>query len=199
MVDIHQEAVHRDRDLAMGRLRTSQPFRWSTMKSRLFLEVLLMLLGLRRNRQIRTRCSVRLCRGRHHLHRLFLFLFLLILSFRFLKVLDRHRQGMCHRLVLVVSTQMIRPRRSRGLSWDRRWCCCLVSRLGRRIPLLRVTSRVSMNPLLRRLHRHRFLVCLSLREISLPRRKMVRIRIRTRPSTIVGIPCLPWLLATTMF
>ena len=59
------------------------------------LEVLLMLLGLRRNMQIRTRCSVRLCRGRHHLHRLFLFLFLLILSFRFLKVLDRHRQGMC--------------------------------------------------------------------------------------------------------
>ena len=54
-----------------------------------------------------------------------------------------------------------------------------------------------MNPLLRRLHRHRFLVCLSLREISLfskphsrnPRRnllcrKMVRIRIRTRLSTI---------------
>ena len=115
MVDIRQEAVRRDRDLAMGRLRASQPFRWSTMKSRLLLEVLLMLLGLRRNMQIRTRCSVRLCRGRHHLHRLFLFLFLLILIFRFLKVLDRHRQGMCHRLVLVVSTQMIRPRRSRGL------------------------------------------------------------------------------------
>ena len=51
-----------------------------------------MLLGLRRNMQIRTRCSVRLRRGRHHLHRLFLFLFLLILIFRFLKVLDRHRQ-----------------------------------------------------------------------------------------------------------
>ena len=120
MVDIRQEAVRMDRDLAMGRLRTSQPFRWSTMKSRLLLEVLLMLLGLRRNMQIRTRCLVRLCRGRHRLHRLSLFLFLLILIFRFLKVLDRHRQGMCHRLVLVVSTQMIRPRRSRGLSWDRR-------------------------------------------------------------------------------
>ena len=37
MVDIRQEAVRRDRDLAMGRLRTSQPFRWSTMKSRLLL------------------------------------------------------------------------------------------------------------------------------------------------------------------
>ena len=44
MVDIRQEAVRRDRDLAMGRLRTSQPFLWSTMKSRLLLEVLLMLL-----------------------------------------------------------------------------------------------------------------------------------------------------------
>ena len=68
------------------------------------------------------------------------------------------------------------------------------------------------SPGARGLHRHRFLVCLSPREISLvskdrsrnpPRnllcRKMVRIRIRTRPSTIVGIPCLPWLLVTTMF
>ena len=81
---------------------------------------------------------------------------------------------MCHRLVLVVSTQMIRPRRSRGLSRDRRWCCCLVSRLGRRIPLLRVTSRVSMNPLLRRLHRHRFLVCLSLREMQRKYAKEIR-------------------------
>ena len=90
MVDIRQEAVRRDRDLAMGRLRTSQPFRWSTMKSRLLLEVLLMLLGLRRNMQIRTRCLVRLCRGRHHLHRLFLFLFLLILIFRFLKASPRN-------------------------------------------------------------------------------------------------------------
>ena len=102
-------------------------------------------------------------------------------------------------------------RRSRGQSWDRRWCCCLVSRLGRRIPLLRVTSRVVMNPLLRRLHRHRFRVCLSLREISLFSKRhfrrlppnllclqMVRIRIRTRPLTIVGIPCLPWLLVATM-
>ena len=68
------------------------------------------------------------------------------------------------------------------------------------------------SPGARGLHRHRFLVCLSPREISLvskdrsrnpPRnllcRKMVRIRIRTRPSTVVGIPCLPWLLVTTMF
>eukprot|EP00439_Symbiodinium_sp_Y106_P031149 s2526_g3.t1 len=36
-VDIRQEAVRRDWDLAMGRFRTSQPFRWSTMKSRLLL------------------------------------------------------------------------------------------------------------------------------------------------------------------
>ena len=86
MVDIRQEAVHRDRDLAMGRLRTSQPFQWSTMRSRLLLEVLLMLLGLHRNMQLRTMCLVRLCRGRHHLHRLSLFLFLLILNFRFLTV-----------------------------------------------------------------------------------------------------------------
>ena len=64
----------------------SQPFRWRTMKSRLLLEVLLMLLGLRRNMLIRTRCLVRLCRGRHHLHRLFLFLFLLIRTFRFHRV-----------------------------------------------------------------------------------------------------------------
>ena len=103
-------------------------------------------------------------------------------------------------------------RRSRGQSWDRQWCCCLVSRLGRRIPLLRVTSRVVMNLLLRRLHRHRFRVCQSLREISLfskrhfrrlPRNllclQMGRIRIRTRLLTIVGIPCLPWLLVTTKF
>ena len=46
----------------------------------------LMLLGLHRNMQIRTRCLVRLCRGRHHLHRLSLFLFLLILNSRFLTV-----------------------------------------------------------------------------------------------------------------
>ena len=149
---------------------------------------------------IRTRCLVRLCRGRHRLHRLFPVPIPPHPHFPVPHSLDRHRQGMCHRLVLVVSTQMIRPRRSRGQSWDRRWCCCLVSQLGRRIPLLRTDDFPGlMNPLLRRLHRHRFQVCLSLREISLfskrhfrhpPRNllylQMVRIRIRTRPSTIVG-------------
>eukprot|EP00439_Symbiodinium_sp_Y106_P024983 s292_g3.t1 len=52
----------------------------------LLLEVLRMLLGLHRNMQIRTMFLVRLCRGRHHLHRLSLFLILLILTSRFLTV-----------------------------------------------------------------------------------------------------------------
>ena len=83
---------------------------------------------------------------------------------------------------------------------------------GKKDPPSTGDFRVVMNPLLRRLRRHRFRVCLSLREISLfskrhfrllPRNllclQMVRIRIRTRPLTIVGIPCLPWLLVTTKF
>ena len=43
-VAIRQEAVHRDRDLAMVRHWTSRPCLWSIMTSHLLLEVLGVLL-----------------------------------------------------------------------------------------------------------------------------------------------------------
>ena len=171
----------------------------------LLLEVLLMLLGLRRNMLIRIRCLVRLCRGRHHLRRLFLFLFLLIRNFFGSTVFETAIAKEC----VTDPRSWPAPRRYvQGEVADRcgtAGCVVgLVSRLGSRIPLPRVTSRVLMNPLLRRLHRHRFLVCLSQRENSLfskqhsrnpPRnllcRKMVRIRIRTQLLIIAGfLACL---------
>ena len=79
----HQEAAYRDRDLAMGRHRTSRPCLWSIMMSRLFLEVLLVLLVRFLSLLIRIKCLVHLCRGRHLLHRLFLFLFHHTRNFRF--------------------------------------------------------------------------------------------------------------------
>ena len=54
-VAIHQEAVHRDRDLDMALPQKSHLFQWSTMKSLLHLEDLLMLLGLRLSLLIQTK------------------------------------------------------------------------------------------------------------------------------------------------
>eukprot|EP00439_Symbiodinium_sp_Y106_P015903 s5135_g2.t1 len=58
----HQEAVHRDRDLAMVRHRTSRPCLWSIMTSHLLLEVLLVLLVRFLSLLIRIKCLVHLCR-----------------------------------------------------------------------------------------------------------------------------------------
>ena len=90
--------------------------------------------------------------------------------------------------------------------WDRRLFCCLVSRQGRRIPILRVTSRLILSLLPRRLVQLRFLVCLLLRGNFLfskphsrnpPRnllcRRRRKIQILTPLLTIVSvkIACLP--------
>ena len=74
------------------------------------------------------------------------------------KVCIRLRRGMCHKRVLVALIRTISPKRSRE-HWDLRRCCCLVSRQGRRIVILQVTSRLILSLLLRRLAQLRFLVC----------------------------------------
>ena len=104
----HQEAVHRDRGLAMVRHRTSRPCLWSITMSHLLLELLVRFLSL----LIRIKCLVHRCRGRHLLHRLFLFLFHRARIFRF---------------------HSLRPPSPRNLGLR----CCLVSRLERRILLSR--------------------------------------------------------------
>ena len=108
----HQEAVHRDRGLAMVRHRTSRPCLWSITMSHLLLEVLLVLLVRFLSLLIRIKCLVHRCRGRHLLHRLFLFLFHRARIFRF---------------------HSLRPPSPRNLGLR----CCLVSRLERRILLSR--------------------------------------------------------------
>ena len=90
-----QEAVHKDRDLAMLRHRTSRPSLWSIMMSHLLLEFLLVLLVRFLSLLVRTKCLVHRCRGRRLLHRLFLFLFHRIHTFRFHKARDRLRLAMC--------------------------------------------------------------------------------------------------------
>ena len=79
--------------------------------------------------------------------------------FLFPRVCVRLRHGMCHNRVLVALIRTISPKRSRA-QWDLRWCCWLVSRQGRRVLILRVTSRLILSLLLRRLARLRFPVCL---------------------------------------
>eukprot|EP00439_Symbiodinium_sp_Y106_P067746 s1826_g11.t1 len=85
-LDSDEEAVHRGRDLAMGRHRMSRQFLWSIMMSHLVLEVLLVLLVRFLSLLIRIKCLVHLCRGWHLLHRLFLFLFRHTRTFRLHRV-----------------------------------------------------------------------------------------------------------------
>ena len=190
MVDIPQKPVRRDRDLAMGRLRTSQLFLWSTMKSRLLLEVLLMLLGLRRNMLIRTRSSSAFSGS------------------------TEFETAIAKECVTDPCSWPAPRRYVQGEVADR--CgtagCVVAWSVGWEEGSQPGDFPGSDEPASSSSAPAPVPGCLSQRENSLfskhhsrnpPRnllcRKTVRIRIRTQLLIIAGIPCLPWLLVTTMF